>query len=86
MFSVRSIISGCAILAMVVLGSAHEGYGQERLKLATTTSTENTGLLEVLLPPFERRFDTRVDVIAVGTGKALKLGENGDVDVILVHD
>ncbi len=61
-------------------------YGQERIKLATTTSTENSGLLNQLLPPFEQRFHLKVDVIAVGTGKALKLGENGDVDVVLVHD
>ena len=56
-----------------------------RLKLATTTSTDNSGLLSVLLPPFEKMFDVRVDVIAVGTGKALTLGKNGDVDVVLVH-
>jgi len=55
------------------------------LKLATTTSTENSGLLEVLLPPFEEKFDVKVDVIAVGTGQAIKLGENGDVDILFVH-
>ncbi|MCK5733477.1 MAG: substrate-binding domain-containing protein, partial [Candidatus Latescibacteria bacterium] len=58
---------------------------QERIRLATTTSTDNSGLLEALLPPFEKRFGVRVDVIAVGTGKALRLGENGDVDVVMVH-
>ena len=57
----------------------------ERLRLATTTSTEASGLLAVLLPPFEQTNDCKVDVIAVGTGKALKLGESGDVDVVLVH-
>jgi tungstate transport system substrate-binding protein len=56
-----------------------------RLRLATTTSTENSGLLYELLPPFEKEFNIKVDVIAVGTGKALKLGENGDVDVVFVH-
>jgi tungstate transport system substrate-binding protein len=56
------------------------------LKLATTTSTENSGLLNVLLPPFEELFNIKVDVIAVGTGAAIKLGENGDVDIILTHD
>ncbi len=56
-----------------------------RVKLATTTSTENSGLLSVLLPPFEKKSGVKVDVIAVGTGKALKLAENGDVDIILVH-
>ena len=59
--------------------------GQERIKMATTTSTENSGLLDVLLPPFEQKFNVKVDVIAVGTGKALKLGENGDVDIVFVH-
>lgn len=58
---------------------------QIRIKLATTTSTENSGLLYELLPPFERQFNAKVDIIAVGTGKALKLGENGDVDIVLVH-
>jgi tungstate transport system substrate-binding protein len=57
-----------------------------RLKLATTTSTENSGLLNTLLPPFEELFNIKVDVIAVGTGAAIKLGENGDVDIILTHD
>jgi tungstate transport system substrate-binding protein len=57
----------------------------DHLRLATTTSTENSGLLAVLLPPFEAANDCKVDVIAVGTGKAIKLGETGDVDVILVH-
>ncbi len=57
----------------------------DHLRLATTTSTENSGLLAELLPPFEQANDCKVDVIAVGTGKAIKLGENGDVDVILVH-
>jgi tungstate transport system substrate-binding protein len=57
----------------------------DHLRLATTTSTENSGLLAELLPPFEQANDCKVDVIAVGTGKAIKLGQNGDVDVILVH-
>ncbi|MFH1577315.1 MAG: substrate-binding domain-containing protein [Candidatus Margulisiibacteriota bacterium] len=55
------------------------------IKLATTTSTDNSGLLKALIPPFEKQYDARVDIIAVGTGKAIKLGENGDVDVVLVH-
>ena len=58
---------------------------QERLRLATTTSTDNSGLLAELHPPFEKKYDVKVDVIAVGTGKALRLGENGDVDVVMVH-
>jgi tungstate transport system substrate-binding protein len=56
------------------------------LKLATTTSTVDSGLLDKLLPPFEELFNIKVDVISVGSGKAIKLGENGDVDIILTHD
>jgi tungstate transport system substrate-binding protein len=55
------------------------------LRLATTTSTENSGLLNAILPLFEARYGTAVRVISVGSGKAMKLGENGDVDVVLVH-
>jgi len=56
------------------------------LRLATTTSTADSGLLPVLNAPFEKQQGARIDVIAVGSGKALKLGENGDVDVVLAHD
>jgi tungstate transport system substrate-binding protein len=55
------------------------------LRLATTTSTENTGLLAAILPAFEEAENVRVDVVAVGTGQAITLGEAGDADVILVH-
>ena len=57
----------------------------KRLKLATTTSTANSGLINQLNPVFEKQTGIRVDVISVGTGKALRLGKNGDVDVVLVH-
>jgi tungstate transport system substrate-binding protein len=70
-----------AALLTVLVGSASAGD----LRLATTTSTENSGLLKVILPNFEARYPVKVRVIAVGTGKALKLGENGDADVLLVH-
>jgi tungstate transport system substrate-binding protein len=60
-------------------------WAQERLKLATTTSTANSGLLDHLHPFFEKEAGIRVHAIAVGTGKALKLAQNGDVDVVLVH-
>ncbi|MFH1008075.1 MAG: substrate-binding domain-containing protein [Candidatus Latescibacterota bacterium] len=76
------ILIGISVFLATLLSSS---MAQEQIKLATTTSTDNSGLLEVLLPPFEKRFSVQVAVIAVGTGKALKLGENGDVDVVLVH-
>ena len=74
------------LLSLLMVGLvATTALAQEHMKLATTTSTENYGLLSALLPTFEAQNDCKVDVIAVGTGKAIKLGMAGDVDVILVH-
>jgi tungstate transport system substrate-binding protein len=75
-------ILGATVLLVVAITSAH---AETRLRMSTTTSTEASGLLPVLLAPFEKANNVKVDVIAVGTGKALKLGENGDVDVVFVH-
>jgi len=72
----------CAVIIFTVSLGA---FATERVRLATTTSAYETGLLDEILPPFEERFDVKVDVIAVGTGKALKLAENGDADLVLVH-
>ncbi|MCW9047971.1 MAG: substrate-binding domain-containing protein [Gammaproteobacteria bacterium] len=55
------------------------------IRLATTTSTDNSGLLAYLLPTFEKTSGYRVHIIAVGTGKALRMGRDGDADVLLVH-
>ena len=55
------------------------------LRLATTTSTADSGLLDAILPDFEARYSARVDVVAVGTGQALEIGAKGDADVVLVH-
>lgn len=79
------IISPLLMIFLVVCLLAPQAGAGERLKLVTTTSTENSGLLAVLLPQFEKKFGINVDVIAVGTGAAIKLGENGDADLILVH-
>lgn len=76
----------CIAMLLVLLGlAALPVRAEERLRMSTTTSTENSGLLSVLLPPFEKKHGCKVDVVAVGTGKALKLGEAGDVDVVFVH-
>lgn len=78
-----------ALLASVPLLLALQTYAatpeNPTLRMATTTSTDNSGLLEVILPKFQEENGYEVQVIAVGTGKALKMGESGDVDVILVH-
>lgn len=72
------------ILALVVALSAACGDDND-LILATTTSTENSGLLDVLVPMFEAESGDSVKVIAVGSGAAMQLGERGDADVLLVH-
>ena len=69
-------------LAAALCGSA---AAQQPLRMSTTTSTENSGLLAYLLPIYEAKTGTKVQVISVGTGKALELAKNGDVDVTLVH-
>jgi tungstate transport system substrate-binding protein len=73
------------LIGAALLVSMPAGAAAQDLRLATTTSTENSGLLRAILPQFETKFHIQVHVIAVGTGKALKLGENGDADVLLVH-
>lgn len=71
-------------LGALMLVSA-TSFAQDIIKLSTTTSTVNSGLLDYLLPVFEAKTNSKVHVISVGTGKALKLAEQGDVDVTLVH-
>jgi tungstate transport system substrate-binding protein len=73
------------LLVILLAIAALPARAEERLRMSTTTSTENSGLLSVLLPPFEKKYACKVDVVSVGTGKALKLGEAGDVDVVFVH-
>jgi tungstate transport system substrate-binding protein len=65
--------------------AAPQAAAPGELLLATTTSTEDSGLLSVILPDFETKANATVDVVAVGTGQALKLGEDGNADVVLVH-
>ncbi len=55
------------------------------LRLATTTSTQDSGLLDYILPEFESKYNVKVEVIAVGSGQAMEMGKRGDVDVLLVH-
>jgi tungstate transport system substrate-binding protein len=90
-----SLLAGCAVPAATpttapaaqptaapTTASSQEGA---RLILATTTSTQDAGLLPVILPDFEQKYNVKVDVIAVGTGQAIKLGQDGNADVLLVH-
>jgi tungstate transport system substrate-binding protein len=76
-----SCLSGC----VMGFGSTIEPKVEDELILATTTSTRDSGLLDVLLPVFEQQSGYRVKVVAVGTGQALKMGQEGNADVLLVH-
>lgn len=75
----------CSLILAWLLPHYNAAADDAVIRLATTTSTENSGLLNTLLPAFEKASGYTVQVIAVGTGKALKMGETGDADVLLVH-
>lgn len=78
--------SQLALSFIMLLSMGVPAEEQQVLRMATTTSTENSGLLPVLNAPFQKQHNARIDVIAVGSGKALQLGANGDVDIAFVHD
>ena len=80
----RKIFALLFALTAFTLGATSPAAARD-IKMATTTSTDNSGLLKVLLPKYEAKCGCRVQVISVGTGKAMELGKNGDVDVLLVH-
>lgn len=74
------------LLATAVLAAFWSVAAQaEAIKVAVTTSFHNSGLAEVLLPEIQKELDLEVQLLVVGTGQALRLGEAGDVDAILVH-
>ncbi len=82
------MMKNSVLLTLVIfcLGFTASGEAlEQRLRIASTTSTDNTGLFTALNPPFERMFHCRVDVIAQGTGKALRTGQMGDCDIVFVH-
>ncbi|MEW6571580.1 MAG: substrate-binding domain-containing protein [Nitrospirota bacterium] len=62
--------------------------GKTRLVIASTTSTQNSGLFDILVPAYEKssRYDVKMEIIAVGTGKAIRIAKKGDADMLFVHD
>jgi tungstate transport system substrate-binding protein len=74
------------LLVLLLVGTSCSSKRPETLILATTTSTQDSGLLDVLVPIFRAQTGIEVKVVAVGTGQALQLGRRGDADVLLVHD
>jgi tungstate transport system substrate-binding protein len=74
------------LLALAVIFCASSSINAaERILCASTTSTQNSGLLDYLGPLFEEKTGIRVDVVAVGTGAAIEIGKRGDADIVLVH-
>jgi tungstate transport system substrate-binding protein len=80
-----SLLVAFCLAMLLAAGAAVGKEPKGAMKMATTTSTDNSGLLNALLPAFTKKTGLTVHVIAVGTGKALKHGENGDVDLVFVH-
>jgi tungstate transport system substrate-binding protein len=74
-----------ALFAAALLGAAPAPAQEKVLILATTTSTQDTGLLDVLVPAFEKQAGFQVKTIAVGSGQAMTMGQKGEADVLLVH-
>jgi tungstate transport system substrate-binding protein len=84
-FIVKYVQKIAGVLFFLML-AAHSSHGAaQQLLLATTTSTDNTGLLDYLAPQFTEATGIQLKWVATGTGKALKLGENCDADVLMVH-
>ncbi len=84
----RSIVATLTVIGALLLVSGcsdSEAGSSDEAILATTTSTQDSGLLDELLPQFEEEFDCTIKTVAVGSGEALKMGEKGDADVLLVH-
>lgn len=81
----KSIFRSSLITLILLAFFSSGALAAEILKLSTTTSTANSGLLDYLLPKFEEKYDCKVHVLPMGTGAALKVAEAGDVDVTMVH-
>jgi tungstate transport system substrate-binding protein len=73
------------ILALTIAGSAAAVSAGTRIRCASTTSTQNSGLFDYILPIFEKKTGIKIDVVAVGTGAAIEIGKRGDADVVFVH-
>ena len=84
MLTGRTLI-GAALLTAAAILAAPAGAGDRFITLQSTTSTQNSGLLDTILPKFTDKTGIEVRVVAVGTGQAIKNAMNGDGDVLLVH-
>ncbi|MBU2056016.1 MAG: substrate-binding domain-containing protein [Proteobacteria bacterium] len=80
-----AVFSAAVFLVGMALPALAAGPAQKNLILATTTSTQDSGLLDVLIPIFEKKTGYFVKTIAVGSGQAMAMGQKGEADVLLVH-
>jgi tungstate transport system substrate-binding protein len=82
--TIHAALAGIAVL-LVLTAWAPAQAQQKNIILATTTSTQDSGLLDVLIPVFEKETGYFVKTIAVGSGQAMAMGKKGEADVLLVH-
>jgi len=73
------------VVVLAIIGCATLATAETRIRMASTTSTQNSGLFDYLLPIFEKKTGIKIDVVAVGTGAAIEIGKRGDADVVFVH-
>jgi tungstate transport system substrate-binding protein len=83
--ALRILLSGIVISLLFITGMTSIQAQPKTIILATTTSTQDSGLLDVLLPIFEKKTSYFVKTIAVGSGQAMAMGQKGEADVLLVH-
>ncbi len=81
MLRIKTYIASALVLALSFGANAEDKF----ITVASTTSTANSGLFDAILPMFEKETNIQVRVVAVGTGKAIRLARNGDADVLFVH-
>jgi len=78
-------LQGFLLAIFLFLAIASDAFAETRIRCASTTSTQNSGFFDYLLPIFEKKTGVKIDVVAVGTGAAIEIGKRGDADVVFVH-
>ena len=85
LFLTGVVLAAAALVIAAGFTTADAAKAQKAVILATTTSTQDSGLLDVLIPMFEKKTGYFVKTIAVGSGQAMAMGAKGEADVLLVH-
>jgi tungstate transport system substrate-binding protein len=82
---VAGTTAGAVLPVLLIMLGVGTSASETRIRMASTTSTQNSGLFDYLLPLFEKKTGIKIDVVAVGTGAAIEIGKRGDADVVFVH-